>query len=60
MTTEEEASKRRGKSIMLSPKFVTDAGLGRLDVPCYGGTITGVSINFYMVSCTERIRGQVG
>ena len=42
MTTEEgvATSRRRGRSSILSPKSVTDAGPGRLDVPYYAGPIT--------------------
>lgn len=42
MTTKEgvAASRRRGKSLILSPKFVTEARPGRVDVPCYARPIT--------------------
>ena len=43
MTTEEGfVGSRSGKSSILSPKFVTKVGPGRLDVPYYVGPITMV------------------
>ena len=42
MTTKEGAiaSRRRGKSSILSPKSITEAGLGRVDVSYCAGPIT--------------------
>ena len=44
MTTKEGAatSRRRGKSSILSPKSVTEVGLGRVNVPYNVGPITMV------------------